>query len=170
MEQTTNDKPPMSFMRWVFAIFGVLVMLFSGGCFLYIVGGKILSPARFEIVMEVAASAFAFSFIPFLIGLFVWWLIVRKSPRAVTVQKKWWRNTLRSVTAIGFLAAIVGVGFSLYALFYESDPIEALVLLLGGGFVFTIGTLISVVAWYLQSGSSGLPDNSVHHQGGNNAN
>jgi len=70
----TEHKRPMGFMRWIFAIFGVLVMVFTGGCFI-ILGLNSID----EIIREptVIGIPLFFSGIPFAIGLGLWWLAVK---------------------------------------------------------------------------------------------
>ena len=64
----TEQKRPMSFMRWVFAIFGALIMVFTGGCAL-ILGFN--APGVLGVFILISA-------IPFLIGWGIWWAAVKR--------------------------------------------------------------------------------------------
>jgi len=162
-------------MRKAYAIFAVLIMAIFGSYFLWAGADAIwFDPVtsmtnEYSVVLRFAVITFG---IPFLMGLVSWWLAVKKSPRAARVQKKWWCNMLRFVATAGFILAVGGGGaavLSLLVFIYEPFFYQWMISIFTA-YIFAIGTLISVVAWYLQSGSNGLPDHSTHHHGGNNAN
>ena len=58
----------MSFIRWVFAIFGALIMIFTGGCFLILGFGAPEGLGLFALI----------SGIPFLLGWLIWWAAVKR--------------------------------------------------------------------------------------------
>ena len=64
----------LSVIRWIFAIFGILTMLFSGGCSVVVLGGFIMDgrgdPSTTALILVIGG-------VPFLIGLAVWWLAAK---------------------------------------------------------------------------------------------
>lgn len=78
-----GQRQPMGAMRLVFAIFGALIMLFSGGCGLVFLGSYIADLGRqggsasyvgWEVILLFAGP-------PFLAGLLIWWLAARVGRR-----------------------------------------------------------------------------------------
>jgi hypothetical protein len=77
--RTTASITPRSGLRLAVAAIGILTVLFSGGCGLIIGIGELMRPpsgaADDFMSWEVVA---VFSLPPFLIGLFIWWLAMRR--------------------------------------------------------------------------------------------
>ena len=69
-------KPKLTVARWIFAVFGTLVMLLAGGC-----SGYAVFMLTGDELGETFWSAFGYvlpyGLIPFLIGLLMWWLAVK---------------------------------------------------------------------------------------------
>ena len=57
-----SDRKPMGVLRWIFAIIGVLIMAFCGGCML--------------LFADAGMTAVTIGGLPFLLGLLVWGLAV----------------------------------------------------------------------------------------------
>ena len=67
----------LSVIRWIFAIFGILIMLFSGGCSLFFLGNYLLTPKGaggydYLIFMGIAAGL-----VVLLIGFGIWKLAAK---------------------------------------------------------------------------------------------
>lgn len=78
----TAEKSPapwyqnLSIVRWIFAIFGILVMLFAGGCSL-MVFADFLQRGTDEYGFNSPLTILGFGGLPFLFGLLVWWLAAK---------------------------------------------------------------------------------------------
>ena len=64
----------LSIIRWIFAIFGILIMVFSGGCSFLIVAEN---PGGFSVSFQDLIIIGMFGGIPFLVGLLIWWLAAK---------------------------------------------------------------------------------------------
>lgn len=74
-------KPKLSPVRWIFAVFGVLIMIFAGGCSVLYSGFLLFVAAGAdEGKHALGALLFVVLFggIPFLAGLGIWWLAVKR--------------------------------------------------------------------------------------------
>ncbi|HFC04857.1 MAG TPA: hypothetical protein ENJ55_04060 [Rhizobiales bacterium] len=63
----------LSVTRWIFAIFGILIMLFAGGCSLVALPGLLQDPGGITNLALIAV----FGGIPFGVGLLTWWLAAK---------------------------------------------------------------------------------------------
>ena len=74
------QKPRLTAIRWIFAISGALIMIFAGGCAVlysaFMVPVTIASGG--EQTLYVLFITLVFGGIPFLIGLLIWWLAVKR--------------------------------------------------------------------------------------------
>jgi hypothetical protein len=77
----TAAKPPLTPLRWIFAILGALVMLFCGGCSLAGVVAAI-DPAD-SLERNLAPLFIIVGGIGFLFGLLIWWLAVKANRGSV---------------------------------------------------------------------------------------
>ncbi len=74
--QVPPAKPKLTVIRWIFAIFGALIMLFTGGCSLLLLG-DLASRGKWNdqyVSVEIIA---VIGGVPFLAGLLIWWLAVK---------------------------------------------------------------------------------------------
>ena len=71
-----GDKPPLTALRMIFAVFAVLLMLFAGGCAMMfgVIGLASADNAERGIGIMIAIFAIA----PLLAGALVWWLAVKR--------------------------------------------------------------------------------------------
>ncbi len=60
----------LSVVRWIFAIIGILVMLFAGGCSISIMATERMNMEAFGIIAIIGG-------IPFAGGLLIWWLAAK---------------------------------------------------------------------------------------------
>lgn len=76
-------RTPMSAMRLVFAVFGILVMLFAGGCGLLFMGSYVADLNRSGPDANFVGPGVVLIFAgpPFLAGLLIWWLAARVGRR-----------------------------------------------------------------------------------------
>ena len=70
------DKPKLTVVRWIFAVIGALIMLFSGGCSLLILG-DLASRGRWSDNYVSVEIVLLIGGVPFLLGLLIWWLAVK---------------------------------------------------------------------------------------------
>ena len=80
-----GGKPPLTALRWVFAIIGGLLMLFAGGCGLYSVGVSvyvaILQGGDYALFFGILISTvvgLVFAGVPAAFGYLIWWLSVKR--------------------------------------------------------------------------------------------
>ena len=76
-----SSPPKLSAIRWVFAIIGVLIMVFAGGCAVLYSGFMLfVAAAADDGKHALGALVFAavFGGAPFLAGLGIWWLAVKR--------------------------------------------------------------------------------------------
>ncbi|HFC04856.1 MAG TPA: hypothetical protein ENJ55_04055 [Rhizobiales bacterium] len=86
MNQTTSQKKAswykgLSVTRWIFAIFGILIMLFAGGCTLLFLGNFIQMGGQnggYEMVFYIG-QAVGVGLL--LLGLLIWWLAAKAGRR-----------------------------------------------------------------------------------------
>lgn len=71
----TTPKPPLTPLRWIFAIIGALLMLFCGGCTVLGLGAGLTSTDSLE--RSLAPMFAIIGGIGFLFGLLIWWLAVK---------------------------------------------------------------------------------------------
>jgi len=72
-EPTQAAKPALGVIRRIFAVIGILIMVFAGGCTL-IVGFPMIGGPDFS---GMGAMLLLFGGLPFLFGLLLWWLAVK---------------------------------------------------------------------------------------------
>lgn len=66
----------LSIIRWVFAIFGILTMLFTGGCSLMVLFDFVTRGVD-NYGFNSPLSILTFGGIPFAIGFLIWWLAAK---------------------------------------------------------------------------------------------
>ena len=71
-----DGKPKLTIIRWIFAIFGGLIMLFCGGCSLLLLG-DLASRGRWNDQYVNVEIILVIGGIPFLVGLLIWFLAVK---------------------------------------------------------------------------------------------
>ena len=66
----------LSVVRWIFAIIGILVMLFAGGCSISVMATERMNAEALGVIALIGG-------IPFVVGLFIWWLAAKvgRSPQ-----------------------------------------------------------------------------------------
>ena len=74
--EPAQDKPKLTVVRWIFAVIGSLIMLFSGGCSLLILG-DLASRGRWSDNYVSVEIVLLIGGVPFLLGLLIWWLAVK---------------------------------------------------------------------------------------------
>ena len=72
----SGRKPKLTVIRWIFAIIGSLIMLFSGGCSLVFLG-DLISRGRWADNYISVDMVLVIGGLPFLLGLLIWWLAVK---------------------------------------------------------------------------------------------
>lgn len=75
VETPEIEKPPLTPLRWIFAIIGALVTLFAGGCGLFFIGTGIIDNSSYAEVLVVLGLLYGG--LPALIGALVWWAAVK---------------------------------------------------------------------------------------------
>lgn len=76
MDESKPEKPKLTVVRWIFAIFGGLIMLFCGGCSLLLLG-DLASKGKWADNYVSADMVLLIGGVPFVFGLLVWWLAVK---------------------------------------------------------------------------------------------
>ena len=77
-ETQKPGKPPLTPLRWFFAIIGGLVALFAGGCGLFNIGFGIIDILDNDPYAEVfVVIGLLYGGVPALIGALVWWAAVK---------------------------------------------------------------------------------------------
>ncbi|MEM7426075.1 MAG: hypothetical protein AAF441_08265 [Pseudomonadota bacterium] len=71
-----TPKPKLTVTRWVFAVTGILIMLFTGGCTAYAVL-MLTGDELGESLVSSIGYVLPYGLIPFLAGLLIWWLAVK---------------------------------------------------------------------------------------------
>lgn len=71
-----SDKPKLTIVRWIFAVVGGLIMLFSGGCSLLLLGDLAMR-GKWQANYVSVDAVLGIGGIPFVIGLLLWWLAVK---------------------------------------------------------------------------------------------
>lgn len=72
----------LSVVRWIFAIFGILIMLFTGGCSL-MVFADFLQRGTDTYGFNSPLVTLTVGGIPFVVGLLVWWLAAKAGRKPV---------------------------------------------------------------------------------------
>jgi len=72
-----NWYKDLSVIRWIFAIIGILVMVFAGGCSINVLATERMDVGAVGIVAIIGG-------VPFALGLLVWWLAAKykRTPQA----------------------------------------------------------------------------------------
>ena len=77
-ETQKPQKPPLTPLRWFFAITGGLIMLFAGGCGLLYAGVGVFSAINSEPLGAMFVTlGLLYGGVPALIGALVWWAAVK---------------------------------------------------------------------------------------------
>ena len=76
MDETQQDKPKLTIIRWIFAVIGALLATFAGGCSLLILG-DLASRGRWSDNYVSVEIVLLIGGVPFLLGVFIWWLAVK---------------------------------------------------------------------------------------------
>ena len=71
-----SEKPKLTVIRWIFAIFGGLIMLFCGGCTLVLLA-EMASKGKWRDNYVSVEMILVIGGVPFLFGLLIWWLAVK---------------------------------------------------------------------------------------------
>jgi len=66
----------LSVIRWIFAIFGILGMLFSGGCSIFILGNY-FQYGRDNYGFNDPMIVAVIGGVPFLVALLIWWFAAK---------------------------------------------------------------------------------------------
>ncbi|MDH5558965.1 MAG: hypothetical protein OEZ03_16580 [Alphaproteobacteria bacterium] len=88
-ENTNLEKPPLTPLRWFFAIAGGMIMLFAGGCGLFYTGiGVYIGLVEGDHYASVFIMlGLAFGGIPALIGWLVWWAAVKRGRKSGVLEE-----------------------------------------------------------------------------------
>ena len=80
MTETPNtERPPMTPLRWFFAIVGGLIMLFAGGCGLFYAGIGVLSGFQGDgYATMLVVMGLLFGGLPAALGWLIWWAAARR--------------------------------------------------------------------------------------------
>ena len=76
MDEIPQDKPKLTIIRWFFAVIGALLAIFAGGCSLLILG-DLASRGRWSDNYVSVEIVLLIGGVPFLLGVFIWWLAVK---------------------------------------------------------------------------------------------
>ena len=74
--QPDQEKPKLTVVRWIFAVIGGLIMVFSGGCSLFVLGDLAMR-GRWAYNYVSVDAVLGIGGIPFVLGLLIWWLAVK---------------------------------------------------------------------------------------------
>ncbi len=82
MDNINRDKPvrwyhELSIVRWIFAVFGILIMLFAGGCTLLFFGNFVATGGDAGGYEMLVYMGFAVGIASLLSGLLIWWLAAK---------------------------------------------------------------------------------------------
>lgn len=82
------EKPPLTPLRWFFAIVGGLLALYAGGCGLFYTGiGALLSfqGDRYGMIFMIIGPLMGG--VPALIGWLIWWAAVKRGRKAGVLEE-----------------------------------------------------------------------------------
>ena len=80
MNETPQDKPKLSIVRWIFAVVGALLAMFAGGCSLLLLG-ELAAKGRWQADYVSVDMVLVIGGVPFLLGVLIWWLAVKVGRR-----------------------------------------------------------------------------------------